>query len=210
LLIGVGIVVVIIVGFLIFDRLRPLDVPLPDGYDTKYDNFPQSTTEEGYALLGNPNAPIEVREYAAFGCPHCGDLHKSDIDPLLKYIESGDAKLVYIPISNIAANAEETARAGVCALEQGRFWEMHDIMFYWQQRVSSTERRLKEAADKIGLDTDQFNKCFNSANTDNVLNRALNEFASRGLTGTPSVYVNGTRLDNPTSLYETVRDQVGG
>lgn len=203
-----GVLALALVLFL-YDRLRPLDVPIPDGLDEKYVGLTQTTSPEGYPQLGEDSAPIEVREYSAFGCPHCADLKESDIDPLLPYIRSGDVKLVYVPVSFIAANAEETARAGVCALRQDRFWEFHDVMFYWQDRVGASERRLKEAASELGLDRDAFDECFNSEATDDLLNQARDEFRNRGLTGTPSVYINNDRLDNPGLLLETVQERVG-
>lgn len=201
IIIGVVIVVVVIGAFLLISQLLPVDVPLPDGYEEKYAGLQQGTTAEGYPQLGDPNAPIEVKEYSSFTCPACNQLHDTVIDRILNYVEDGDVRIVYVPISNIGGQgADETARAGYCALKQDFFWEMHDIMFYWQERVNPSERRLRAAAEEVGLDTDAFNDCLDSGDTRDQVQGGLSEFRSRGLNSTPRVFLNGQELDNWSSL----------
>lgn len=203
-----GAIVVIIAIAIIISQSGSIDVPIPDDMEGRYAGITQAKSAEGYPQLGNPDAPIEVREYSSFGCPHCRDMHEEEIIPLLNYVRSGDVKLVFVPISTIGTGGEETARAGSCALDQGNFWEMHDVMFHWQGLVSITEKRLKEAMGELDMDKDEFDDCYNSSQTDQFLSMAVADFSQRGLTGTPSVYVDGQKFENWGILYETIRDRV--
>src|SRR5690606_13276059 len=70
-----AVVLVAIFGAIIFALTSlPAEAPIPDTLD-RYDAFMTSTTDEGYPLLGNPDAPVSVYEYASFSCPGCADFH---------------------------------------------------------------------------------------------------------------------------------------
>lgn len=188
------IVVALFVYYVVLDRTAPL----PDGVETAYAELPQTNgnSENGepeyVGILGDPTAPIEVREYSSFACPHCKDL-QSTIKQLVPYIEDGTVKLVFVPIYNIAGlGANEGAKAAICAGEQGKFFEMHDVMFYWQGRENYGTRLIRSAAEQLDLDGDTFSDCFNSNRIDRLVREASSEFRDRGLSGTPSVFVNGT------------------
>jgi protein-disulfide isomerase len=211
LVIGAGTIVVIVVAVLLVIQFRPLDVPLTDDWDTKYAELTQGYSSDGYPQLGEATAPIEVREYSSFTCPACNQLHDTDINQILEYVASGDVRIVYVPINNIGGSgADESARAGYCAAEQGKFWEMHDILFHWQELVGYSERRLKLAAEEIGMDADEFGSCLDSGETRDKIQAGMREFRERGLNSTPSVFLNGVRLENPFTLAEDVANRVGG
>ncbi|MCB9435541.1 MAG: thioredoxin domain-containing protein [Anaerolineales bacterium] len=203
MIIGVSAVaVVVVVALFVYYILLDRTAPLPDGVDTAYAGLPQTTgnSENGepeyVGILGDPTAPIEVREYSSFACPHCKDL-QSTIKQLEPYIEDGTVKLVFVPIYNIAGlGANEGAKAAICAGEQGKFFEMHDVMFYWQGRENYGTRLIRSAADQLGLDVDTFSDCFNSSRIDRLVREASSEFRGRDLTGTPSVFVNGNLSSN--------------
>lgn len=194
--------VVVVVALLVYYVVLDRDAPLPDGVMTVYADIPQANGnsangQEAYVgILGDPTAPIEVREYSSFACPHCKDL-QSTIKQLLPYIKDGTVKLVFVPIYNIAGlGANEGAKAAICAGEQDKFFEMHDVMFYWQGRENYGTRLVRSAAEKLGLDTGAFMDCYNSSRVDTLVRQARAEFGNRGLTGTPTVFVNGRQSSN--------------
>lgn len=210
LMIG-GAVAVLAIGLFLFDRFRPLDVPIPDDYDTKYVEIEQGTSPDGYPQLGNPNAPIEVREYSSFTCEACLAFHTSIVDQLVRtHVKTGQVKIVFIPVDSIpdGTPARITAEAGYCAEEQGMFWEMHDVMFHWQELVGANKRRLNAAAEEIGMDGDKFSDCMGDGDTGRQVDAGMNDFRGNGLNSTPSVYVNGERIDDWSNLVARIDGMV--
>lgn len=198
----VGAVIIAVILYLLFG---PVDAPIPENVDTAYAGLPQTESPEGYPQLGSPDAPVEVLEFSSFTCPACNQLHKTMISNMHDLVESGDVRIVYVPVNNIGGSgADETARAAYCAQEQGMFWEMHDVMFYWQERVNPSERRLEKAAEEIGMDAGEFGDCIDSGETREAVERGMSEFRSRGLSSTPVVFLNGEQLANWGSLRSDI------
>lgn len=113
----------------------------------------------------------------------------------------------YIVIDgNLGGNeSRRAAEASECAREQGRFWPYHAYLFanVLGERASSfTDPRLRAFAERVGLNLNQFNDCLNSGRfaaavrEDEALGRRL------GVTGTPTVFVNGQQVTNPIDFAE--------
>lgn len=206
LMIG-GTVAVIVIALFLFNRFRPVDAPLTDDYDTKYAEIEQGTSPEGYPQMGNPNAPIEIREFSSFTCPACNSFHQAILDSLVEtHIRAGQVKVVFVPVDNIPAGtpADVAARAAYCASDQGMFWEMHDIMFHWQDLVGVNERRLKKAAEDIGMDGGEFGDCMNDSDTGDRVSDGMSDFRDRNLSSTPSVFLNGEYISDWSNLVAQV------
>lgn len=106
------------------------------------------------------------------------------------------------------SESRRAAEASECAREQGEFWNYHALVFANQQgegQGAFSDRRLKAFAETLGLDTQAFNTCFDSGRyagdvqADEQLGRSL------GVSGTPTVFVNGQRVQNPLDFGEFQR-----
>ncbi|RMG78408.1 MAG: hypothetical protein D6712_21545, partial [Chloroflexi bacterium] len=187
---------------------QPTEAPTPEELITEYEGIPVSFDDRGFPRLGDPTAPVEVVEISSFDCPHCREFHETVTPSLIERARAGDIVFVYVPLWGTGGipNGEGAARAALCAGEQGRFWEMHSILFHWQGQFPASPfstNRLTAGIENLGLDVGAFNACFNSEKTNNTL-EAAREFAiSKGeeFTGTPSVYINGV-LVSPATLDE--------
>jgi len=87
------------------------------------------------AILGDPNAPVTIIEFSDFECPFCQRFFSETLSQIQKeYIDTGKARLVYrdFPLS-FHPGAQPAAEAAECAKAQGKFWEMHDLIFSKQQ-----------------------------------------------------------------------------
>ena len=125
-----------------------------------------------------------------------------------EFVSTGQARFEYrhyIVVDGNAGGAESrrAAEASECANAQGEFWNYNKIVFANQQgegQGAFADRRLKAFAENIGLDTAKFNECFDSRRyANNVLaDEALAR--SLGVSGTPTVFVNGMRVQNPLDL----------
>ena len=156
-------------------------------------------------IRGNPDASVTLVEYSDFQCPACGAY-----EPLIESLESefGDkVEFVYrnFPLSQIHPNAIAAALAAEAAGKQGKFWEMHDLLFKNQAGwVSQTnpEPTFEGYATSLGISAEQFRNDFAS---DDVANAVKNDFQSGlniGINSTPTFFVNGEQIDNPRSLDE--------
>lgn len=150
-------------------------------------------------VLGDSNAPISVVEFSDFQCPFCAKFGAM-IFPLIdeNYIKTGKVKFVYrdFPLDS-HPNAGPMALAGECADEQGKFREMHDIIFERQNEWSPSEKIntvIKEYGKKIGLNEKQFNECVSSKKYAGEIKKDLIDGASNGVSGTPSFFINGKPL----------------
>ena len=120
-------------------------------------------TMAGDAFRGDPDAPVVVIEFSDFQCPFCRK-HVTETQPILdeQFVDTGDVKWVFkhfpLPIHPAAPAAGAAAE---CAAEQGKFWEMHDLLFEDVDRWASgdTDAALKELAGELGLDQEAFDAC---------------------------------------------------
>jgi protein-disulfide isomerase len=152
------------------------------------------------AALGDPNAPVLVEVWEDFQCPACRT-YSSEIEPLVvdNYVASGKARYVfrhYPFLDDRAASKEsdQAANASMCAAEQGMFWEYHDYLFAnWNSENAGafSDKRLVAYGEALGLDMAAFNACFEENRFQDDIQQDLADGTRAGVTGTPSVFVNG-------------------
>jgi len=153
----------------------------------------------------NPNAPITLIEYSDFQCPFCGRFFTQTLSAMKdKYIKTGKVNFVYkdFPLDAIHDQATPAALAARCAKEQGKFWEMHDTIFTNQELLSETN--YKKWAVALGLNTNEFNGCFDSRKYLGAIQEDLEEGQNLGISGTPGFSINGTVVVGacPLSTFE--------
>ncbi|MBK7396836.1 MAG: thioredoxin domain-containing protein [Myxococcales bacterium] len=142
---------------------------------------------------GPVNAPIQIVEFADFECPHCAAampiLHKVIEDPSLKDKVRFFFKNYPLPAHE---HADPAARASVAAQNQGKFWEMHDLLFTHQDQLGNPD--IEGYAKKLGLDLDKFRADWVSADTKDRVAKDKELGGRIGVSGTPSIYVNGRKF----------------
>jgi protein-disulfide isomerase len=140
--------------------------------------------------LGSNEAPVTIVEFSDFQCPYCKQA--SGIVKRLLETYGSSVRLVFkqMPLS-IHPDAFNAAQASVCANEQGRFWEFHDLLF------SSTDlsgEALKKYGLTLHLKMDQFESCLNSKRSAASVRRDMQEAIRSDVQGTPTYFVNGRIL----------------
>jgi protein-disulfide isomerase len=150
---------------------------------------------DGATLKGSNVAPVVVIEYSEFQCPYCGRFALDTLPSLDRsYIATGKVQLAFrhLPLEKIHPFALSAAMTAECAGNQGRFWEMHDLLFRDQRSLGPSS--FFPLAKSLGLDAERFRGCLESDETvaQKVRNEAENARALR-VTGTPTFFV-GRRL----------------
>ena len=147
---------------------------------------------DGCPELGPPDAPVTIVEWADFECPACKAFYPL-LDGLVKRFP-GQVRLVYknYPLS-IHAHGEIAARAAVAASRQGKFWEMHHLLFDNQERLEQSD--LEGYAKQLKLDVGKFKSEMGSDDTVARITRDKRAADEVNLDSTPTVFINGREVD---------------
>jgi protein-disulfide isomerase len=148
----------------------------------------------GSPARGAENAKVTVVEFSDYQCPFCGQAESLVSQVLETYPK--DVKLVYkqFPLTSIHPNAMPASKAALAAGRQGKFWEMHKLIFENQRQLGP--EKYTEFAEKLSLDVPQFQKDMESPEILAQINREMQEARAADVTGTPTIFVNGKRLMN--------------
>lgn len=156
---------------------------------------------DGSPVKGPENAPITIVEFADFECPHC-----AEVAPLLdKVAEShkNDVRLVFkfYPLPG-HPHADIAARAGIAAMNQGKFWEMHHALFTNQRHLEQTD--LDSYAKELGIEVSRFHADMQaSATADRITkDKKLGEDLQIG--GTPTIFINGRLFDGRQDMNDWI------
>lgn len=161
-------------------------------------------------LRGNPNAKVVIEEFGDFQCPPCALLH-----PELKKVEAeyGD-KLAVVFRNNplqMHPHAYNAARAAEAAGLQGRFFEMHDLLYENQKtwEVAPDPRaEFVNYARRLGLNVDQFQSDMVGPVVNSRVALDLRRGESLGVGGTPTLFLNGRRLSNEEMVADALRKAI--
>jgi len=147
--------------------------------------------------LGTPEAPVMIEEFGDFECRPCGLLH-----PILKTMKSEFGSILVIvfrefPIAGKHRHALAAASVAEAAGRQGKFWEMHDLLYENQKQwhdASDVGPIFEDYAFRIGLRLDEFRRDVSSE----IVNRRIELDKERGysigINSTPTVFLNGREL----------------
>jgi protein-disulfide isomerase len=149
--------------------------------------------------IGNPDAPVQLIEYADFQCPHCFNVHAATEYQLIQeYVDTGKVFFTYRPVgfldSATGAESSRSAEASYCAADQELFWPYHDAIYANFSHSNSggySDSRLVSMADSVGIDTDAFRACLENGDRAAEVGAAVTEARSWGVTGTPGFVING-------------------
>ena len=154
---------------------------------------------------GPADAPVTLVEYGDYECPYCGKAH-----PIVKRIQKKlgpKLRLVFrnFPLNTIHAHAGVAAQAAEAAAAQGKFWEMHDLLFENQDKLADAD--LNTYALKLGLEIYRFESDLSG---EVFATRVRDDFRGgirSGVNGTPTFFINNLRYDGPLR-YEDLLNAV--
>ncbi len=168
------------------------------------------TANIAYAM-GDPDAPVQIVEFTDYQCPYC-QRHATETLPLMisEYIETGEVYYMVkdLPLESIHPEARAAANAARCAGEQDAYMEMHDALFEsqqaWSGKGTGTSAEFVNIANKMGLDSVEFEACITENRYDEAVQGNLVEALTLGASSTPFFYLNGYPISGaiPYDMFE--------
>jgi protein-disulfide isomerase len=145
----------------------------------------------GAPVRGNPKAPVTVVEFSDFQCPYCVRARPTVNRVRETYGDKVRWVFRHFPL-DFHAQAEKAGEGAACAGEQGKFWEMHDLL--WANTAKLQVADLKAHAATLGLDAAKFGACLDSGRYAGLVAADLEAGQGYGVSGTPAFFVNGRPL----------------
>ena len=168
-----------------FDQVTPEIIPLADG-----------------TAIGDPESPVKVEVFEDFKCSACKN-YTENIEPLIINNHASKGEIYYViynyPFLDDESPTKDSDRAAIasqCAAEQNRFWDFHKILYanlsYTPNEFS--EKRMFAFAESLDLDMEKFTECYEENSVQSIIDENLKLGPQMGVTGTPSVFVNGVNI----------------
>ena len=142
-------------------------------------------------VRGNPRAPVTIVEFSDFQCPYCVRARPSVARVRQVYGDQVRFAFRHFPLE-FHAQAEKAGEGAACAGEQGKFWEMHDLL--WTNTAKLQVPDLKAHAVTLGLDAAAFGQCLDSGRYSRLVESDREAGQAYGVSGTPAFFVNGRPL----------------
>jgi len=156
-------------------------------------------------VLGSPDAPVTIIEYASLTCPHCAAFHAETLPTLKKeWIEPGKAKLIFkhFPLDRLALRAATVAN---CMPNDKAFFAFMDLLFSQQRQwatASDPDAALRRLAAMAGLPDDRYAACASNEEQQQAILKGMQEAGENlGVNSTPTFFVNGRKI-NGAAPYE--------
>lgn len=148
-------------------------------------------------VFGEGKKGVNFTEYGDFQCPYCAAYY-----PIVKQVKEKYQADVTFQFRNFPLPQHQNARAGARAAEaaskQGKFWEMHDLLYENQKSWESSQNPniiFESFASSLGLDLAKYKTDFASAEVNNTINADYAAGQKLGVDATPSFYLDGKKLD---------------
>ena len=212
-----GIIALIGIGFIAVSALRgpnaaqePVEIP-----QAVVTNAQQLVQAARGIEAGQDDARVRILVFSDFMCPACRHF-ATPVEPQLRteFITPGKVQLVYydFPLGGAHRWSFLASRAGRCAEEQGKFWDLHDRLFAaqqeWSYRQSEPVSDFVKYAQEAGVNRDAFTSCLRSDKHAQLVsaNRALG--VQLGVGGTPTLFMNGHMLRDEWNDYSKLKQRI--
>lgn len=189
------------------------------GTDIKFEGNPREVVADD-RVQGSDTAAATLIEFSDFECPACANLY-----PVIEAAQEefgDDLRVVFrhFPLTSLHPNAIAAHRAAEAANAQGKFFEMHDLLFERQPAWSAVSSGLSTAeainvfenyAQQLGLDMDQYREDVSSSELFDNITRHQEAGNQLNISSTPSLLLNGELIDTPpdaSAFFDTIRSAI--
>lgn len=183
-------------------KVSTIDVPKPGEKIQEETQIPptlqEKTDENGFYYIGDENAPVTMTEFTDYQCPFCQRYFFGAFQQIKeKYVKEGKLKYVVAAPFPYHSNSDSATYAALCAGEQGKFFDMHEKLFIYQNSWGYSENPQEEMikyAKDLNLDTVAFQICLENGSSkfDERISKSMKKAAEYGLQGTPTFMIGDT------------------
>lgn len=165
---------------------------------------------EGY-LIGKPDAPVKILEFADFECPGCGNFaNVTEPDIRKRLIETGLANMTFydFPLPQ-HKNTMGASNAAACAADEGKFWEMHDAIFaaqdQWNTEATDNPKPFfRKYAERLGLNLETWENCYDTRKHQGRIMANAAEGEQRKVNSTPT-FIIGDKMYSQGMTYDRMK-----
>ena len=144
-------------------------------------------------ILGSADAQVTIVEFGDYQCEMCHSwFHNTRGTIIDNYVDTGKVNIVFVDLAFLGSDSPIAAQATYCANEQGKYWEYHSILYYKQEGIDNgwaSKSMLKEYANELKLDSDQFANCIDSAKYAKNVQNSYNDAVKMKVSSTPTFYL---------------------
>jgi protein-disulfide isomerase len=162
--------------------------------------------------LGEGTSGVTLVEYADFECPACYRFYPVLKELKEKYQDQITFQYKHFPLTEIHQSALLAARASEAAANQGKFWEMHDLLFQnqpiWSQQPNQAEGVFRGYAEQLGLNMEQYDTDLKSSETNRIIQADRNEARRNGYNSTPTFILDGQQLTDVRDTVEYFSEKI--
>ena len=155
-------------------------------------------------VMGENSKNVTLLEYGEYQCPACGSYHSVVKQVVEKYKDDIKFQFRNLPLTQIHPNAFAAARAAEAADQQGKFWEMHDMLYQNQNNWSEAgnpKEMFTQYAEQLGLNIEQYKTDFASSKVNGTINADLAAFKETGAaTQTPTFFLDGKLIETKADV----------
>lgn len=204
---------ILIVGGIVFFAVKSDDKSNSTQTAQVSDQVALARETGGAWVKANANSSVVLTEYSDFQCPACASW-KSLIDLVIKkYGKDIRFEFRDYPLESIHKRAFGAAKAAEAAGRQGKFWEMHDLLFANQSIWSESlgfESIIKKYATELKLNTDQFMDDYNSKLVSNIVESDIEKGNKLGINATPTIYLNNEKIQpqSEEDFYKLIEEAI--
>jgi len=168
----------------------------------------QVSKSNGYGVTFNTAAKVKVDMYEDFRCPVCRNFEAANDQYISGLVKAGKIEAVYHPMHFIAPDSQLAANAAACAVDQGKFLEMHTALYVNQPTTAQaaenssfwTNTSLIALGHSVGITSPTFDSCVSSGKYLAWTGNINTDAAAKNINSTPTVLVNGKKIENATVL----------
>jgi protein-disulfide isomerase len=158
-------------------------------------------------VVGKANAPVKVDFYEDFQCPICGELESQSGATINQLIDSGKVQATYHMMAFLGPESVRAANAAAAAAQAGKFKAYHDTL-YANQPPENTggfqNKTLISLASKVGISSTTFTNAVNDSTYTGYASKVTDDASKRGVTATPTVFLNGKQIPNASLTPEGI------
>ena len=161
--------------------------------------------------LGLENAPVKIKIFSSFTCPHCADFHFNIIPKIKeKYINNGKVQLIFIdfPLDQAAFNASKLLHC-IEKKEQINFMDtIYENQKKWanESSIEDINKNLKKIVKNLGISSSQFDTCLvDDVISDKILNLRIEAHKEYSIDSTPTIVINEKKLKGSASLNNIIK-----